>query len=175
MRSFWIGRGDRVLELENMMKSWVGARHAVVLGSGTCALVVALNAISSPVISYEPVCDALDIAVRLSGKGMGAGPRIAIYPSQDGEIVDFARHLPRFGEVLLKSRFGVFSFGALKDVSGGIGGAVVSNEPIDAGDWKRVSPLSDINAAMILSQLSRYDGKVSKRLVAGGLTWCASA
>lgn len=180
MRSMWIGRGARVQELERVMAEWVGVEHAVAVGSGTAALVVALSAFPGWYASHpEDCCEAVKAAVRLAERWYrpGKGPRIAIYPDQDGEIVDFARCLPRRGEVTLQARFGVFSFGALKDVSGGLGGCVVANESIEVGEIARLSPISDINAAMVLTQLSRYQGQ-DERLVAGGKTWrmpCASA
>lgn len=174
LRSMWIGRGERVAELERKMAAWVGAKHAVCLGSGTAALVVALRHIPCSRVAYPRICAALDIAVKLAGKERGEGAVITVYPVLHGfedDIVDFARCLPAKGEVELKARFGVFSFGALKDVSGGLGGCVVSHDPMDAEEWKKVSPLSDINAAMILAQLARYQGKSPKRLVADGRTW----
>lgn len=149
MRSQWIGRGTKVVELETVIADWVHAKHCVVLGSGTAALMLA--------------------------NAQGHGGTVTIYPQRGGDIEDFARHLPARHEATLQGRFGVFSFGALKDVSGGIGGALVSNEPIQADHWKRISPLSDINAAMILSQLWRYQGHVEERLVADGKVWRRAA
>lgn len=177
MRSFWIGRGGVVQALEREMCAWVGAKHAVALGSGTAALVVALRQLGAGPVEYPKFAGsetcigiAVDIAGKLTNGYRLPDTQIGVYPIAGRDITDYCRHLPRKGEVELKTRFGVFSFGALKDVSGGIGGCVVANEPISAEDMKRVSPLSDINAAMILSQLSRYQGK-DTRLVADGRTW----
>lgn len=171
MRSFWIGRGEEVAELERVIADWVGAKYAVALGSGTAALTVAMSSLPHLYVDYPTVCDALDLAAKAAGKRKGFdGMRVSIYPDEGGHIVDYARHLPAKHQSKLLARFGVFSFGALKDVSGGIGGAVVSNYPIEAGDWRKLSPISDINAAMILSQLSRYKHK-QERLVANGQRW----
>lgn len=177
MRSFWIGRGDRVKELEHTMADWVGAKHAVALSSGTAALVVAMKAFPTMFVSFDDdCCDALRVATRVACKWHDRrGFRIAVYPDTDGEILDFARHLPARGKVRLLARFGIFSFGALKDVTGGLGGCVVSNEPIDAGDLVKLCPMSDINASMVLSQLSRYKGKAETRLVADNKTWRMAA
>ena len=102
---------------------------------------------------------------------------LTVYPEQGGDIEDYARHLPPYGKVKLKGHYGVFSFGALKDVTGGTGGCLVSNElfPAEAETWKVLSPLSDINAALILSQLARYDGHHTLRAVADGKTWVPPA
>lgn len=178
MRSFWIGRADRVAELETLMADWVGAKYGVAFASGTAALAVAMRSFHYKTIDFPVgVCDAIPAAARVAGCARGGGPLVSIYPDKRGAIVDFARHLPARGEFKMQSqhRFGVFSFGALKDVSGGLGGMVVSNTPIQADDMKRISPLCDLNAAMILSQLARYRGKAEKRLVAGGKTWSLEA
>lgn len=172
LRSFWIGRGKKVEDLERKMAAWVGAKYAACFGSGTAALVVALSSIGKLHVSYpDDVCEAVKIAVLLAGRAPGDGAKLVIYPDTEGDVIDFARHLPKRGQVTLKARYGVFSFGALKDVSGGLGGCLVSNDPIHAEAYKRLSPLSDINAAMILSQLSRYDGKADYRKVADGTLW----
>jgi len=177
MRSFWIGRGVRVAELERLMAEWVGAKYAVAFGSGTAALVAALARLTTVRSVGYPAdaCQAVPVAIVAAGLCPAPGDRgdatIALYPYGEGDVMDYALCLPCYGETTLKARFGVFSFGALKDVSGGIGGCLVSNEPIEAENWKRISPLSDINAAMILSQLGRYGGKVAKRLVADGKVW----
>ena len=172
MRSFWIGRGERVASLERTMADWVDAKYAVAFGSGTAALSMAVKLLERTVSPPRGCCMAVHEAIRFAGwePTYNEDARITIYPDRGGDIEDFARFLPRKHEVTLQGRFGVFSFGALKDVSGGIGGCLVSNEPIDGGVLARVSPLSDINAAMILSQLSRYEGK-DDRLVAGNLFW----
>lgn len=172
MRSFWIGRGVRVAELEEVMRGWVGVRYAVALGSGTAALAMAIRLSGAKYVNVpQGACEAIQHAVQMAGAVQSlTGIEISIYPSRGGLIEDFARHLPLRGEVKLDGRFGVFSFGALKDVSGGIGGCLVANEPIASEMWKKVSPISDINAAMILSQLDRYKGP-ALRLVAGGLVW----
>lgn len=171
LRSQWIGRGEKVRELELKMAKWVGAKYAVALGSGTASLVVAINHVGLAVSHPVDVCDAVKIGVRYSRPGYGTQATISIYPDDSGDIVDFARHLPMRGEVQLKAKAAIFSFGALKDVSGGVGGCVVSNTEIDCEDYKKISPLSDINAAMILSQLNRYDGKSDYRRVADGTLW----
>ena len=172
LRSLWIGRGRKVEELERKMAQWVGAKYAACFGSGTAALVVALSTIGKLHVTYpDDVCEAVKIAVLLAGRAPGEGTRIAIYPNTDGDVIDFARHMPRRGDVTLTARYGVFSFGALKDISGGLGGCLVSNDPIHAEAYKRLSPLSDINAAMILSQLARYEGKADYRKVADGTLW----
>lgn len=178
MATMWIGRGKRVAELEARMAAWVGAKHAVAFGSGTAALTVALLHSGRPVVRvpHLPGCDALNIAVRASDRRYRdqTDLHITIYPERGDSIEDFARHLPREGETRLIGRFGVFSFGALKDVTGGIGGCLVSHEPLLstlAEDWKLLSPLSDINAALILSQLDRYEGHTRLREVADGKTW----
>ena len=177
MESLWIGRGKRVAELEARMAAWVGVKYSVAFGSGTAALTVALlNDRRHIYVSVPdlPGCDALHVAVRAAGKREGSlsDLRITIYPERGDQIEDFARHLPREGETRLIGRFGVFSFGALKDVTGGIGGCLVSHDPIYRADqWKLLSPLSDINAALILSQLDRYEGHTRTRLVADGKTW----
>lgn len=173
MRSLWIGRGDRVAELESVMSSWVGAKYAVALGSGTAALAWAISLSGARYVRIPlGACEALKHSVDIAGAvDNPTGLEISIYPTRGGVIEDFARHLPARHEVRLEGRFGVFSFGALKDVSGGIGGCLVANEPLDAEKWKKVSPISDINAAMILSQLSRYVGQSRFRVVAGGKVW----
>lgn len=176
MESLWIGRGKRVAELEVRMAAWVGVKHAVAFGSGTAALTVALRnekRIRRVRVPHLEGCDALHAAVRAADlmEGDQSDLHITIYPERGDQIEDFARHLPREGETRLIGRFGVFSFGALKDVTGGIGGCLVAHDPIVAGDWKLLSPLSDINAALILSQLDRYDGHTRTRLVADGKTW----
>ena len=173
MRSFWIGRGERVRALEIAMADWVGVDHAVAFGSGTAALSMAVKLLGRPVRPPDVCCAAVIDAIRFAGLEPtynDGDARITIYPDRGVDIEDFARHLPKKHEIRLTGRFGVFSFGALKDVSGGLGGCLVSNEPLDGGVLAKVSPLSDINAAMILSQLARYEGK-SDRLVAGGMSW----
>lgn len=177
MRSFWIGRGERVSELESMMAKWVGAKYALAVGSGTAALVVALKQSGNLYADFDDgCCEAVKQAVKIAGKLRDKrGERIAVYPYMDGTIVDFARHLPKRGEIALRGALGVFSFGALKDVSGGLGGCVVWDVPIEDHGMAKLSPLSDINAAMILSQLSRYKGKEHTRLVADNRTWSMAA
>lgn len=165
----WIGRGNRVAELERTMAEWVGVKYGVCVGSGTAALVLAMSLTPSKTFYYKP-CTAIDIALKLAGKERGREASIAVYPEVSADIIDYARRLPVRAETRLTARFGVFSFSALKDVSGGLGGCLVSNYPIEAEDFKRLSPLCDINAAMILSQLKRYDGQKA-RLVAGGAKW----
>lgn len=177
MESLWIGRGKRVAELEVRMAAWVGVKHAVAFGSGTAALTVALLNTRRPIVDLPVVegCDSLHAAARAARirtvHYSDTEAKVTVYPRRGGCVEDFARHLPREGETRLIGRFGVFSFGALKDVTGGIGGCLVAHDPIDAGDWKLLSPLSDINAALILSQLDRYDGHTRTRLVANGKTW----
>lgn len=175
LSTMWIGRGRRVLELEQRMAAWVGVKHAVAFGSGTAALTVALLNTTSPVVNIPTLagCDALNIAARAARMGVVqySDTRVTVYPERGASIEDFARHLPCERETRLIGRFGVFSFGALKDVTGGIGGCLVSYDPIDAGDWRALSPLSDINAALILSQLDRYAGHTRLRQVADGKTW----
>ena len=172
MGSFWIGRGSKVALLEEVMADWVSAKRCVVFGSGTAALVVAMRSMRQAFIDYpKDVCDAFFFAANAAKVGHGRGPKVTIYPDVSGDIVDFARHLPVRKEHKLEAAYGIFSFGALKDVSGGIGGAIVSDHPIYADDMKRISPLSDINAVMVLSQLKRYRGHLPLRLVADGKTW----
>jgi hypothetical protein len=115
----------------------------------------------------------LRIAVRAAGmmETTMSDANVTIYPERGDCIEDFARHLPREGETRLIGRFGVFSFGALKDVTGGIGGCLVSHDKFHVYDSLALSPLSDINAALILSQLDRYGGHTRLREVAGGKTW----
>ena len=176
MRSQWVGRGARVRQLERRMAAWVGAAHAVAFGSGTAALTVAMLLRRRPIVSLpEGACEALHAAARIAKlhEHPDTSFRVTVYPERGDQIEDFARHLPREGETRLIGRFGVFSFGALKDVTGGLGGCLVSHSPIDAGDWPRLSPLSDINAALILSQLDRYDGHRELRTVADGKLWRA--
>jgi dTDP-4-amino-4,6-dideoxygalactose transaminase len=172
--SKWLGRGVRVAELEHRMAAWVGVRNAVAFGSGTTALTVALlnvgaRAVRVPVID----CPALYIAADAAGCAVSseADEAIAVYPTRGVTIEDFARHLPCENEVRLRGRFGVFSFGALKDVTGGIGGCLVSDSPFSVWDWRELSPLSDMNAALILSQLDRYRGHTRLREVADGKVW----
>lgn len=175
INSLWVGRGKRVAELEQRMAAWVGATHAVAFGSGTAAMTVAfLNYPTRPCVRIPTIdCEALHMAVRASGKSAQTSSdlHVTVYPERGDYIEDFARHLPKEGETRLIGRFGTFSFGALKDVTGGIGGCLVSHEPFYAGDWRRLSPLSDINAALILSQLDRYAGHTRLRAVADGKTW----
>jgi dTDP-4-amino-4,6-dideoxygalactose transaminase len=175
MATMWIGRGKRVAELEARMAAWVGVKRAVAFGSGTAALTVALLNLRRPVVRIPHVegCDSLRIAVRAAGmmETTMSDANVTIYPERGDCIEDFARHLPKEGETRLIGRFGVFSFGALKDVTGGIGGCLVSHAPWLLGaDWQKLSPLSDINAALILSQLDRYEGHTRLRQVAGGKT-----
>lgn len=173
MRSFWIGRGERVAALERIMAGWVHAKHAVAFGSGTAALSMAVKLLGRAVRPPDGCCSAIHDAIRFAGLEPfygDSGAKITIYPIRGLDIEDFAKCLPKRHEITLQGRFGVFSFGALKDVSGGIGGCLVANEPLDGGVLAKVSPLSDINAAMIISQLSRYAGK-DDRLVANGVTW----
>lgn len=175
LASMWLGRGRRVLELEQRMAAWVGAKYAAAFGSGTAALTVALmneqrrRRVNVPDID----CEALHAAVRAADmvEGIDTELSITLYPERGAFIEDFARHLPRESETRLIGRFGVFSFGALKDVTGGIGGCLVSHAPFDVGDWRMLSPLSDINAALILSQLNRYTGHTRLRAVAEGKIW----
>lgn len=174
MASMWIGRGPRVAELEKRMAAWVGATYGVVFGSGTAALTVALHNTGATGVRIPPIdCDALHIAARAADMKVTehGSVDITVYPERGGEIEDFARHLPREREVMLRGRFGVFSFGALKDVTGGIGGCLVANEPFNVWHWPLLSPLSDINAALILSQLDHYNGHTRLREVADGKTW----
>jgi hypothetical protein len=178
MRTQWIGRGLRVRELERRMAEWVNASHAVAFGSGTAALMVAMLLCRRPIVRLpDGACEALHAAARLAQlkEHPDTAFHVTIYPERGDWIEDFARYLPREGETRLIGRFGVFSFGALKDVTGGLGGCLVSHAPIDAGDWPRLSPLSDINAALILSQLAHYDGHRTERMVADGKIWRAPA
>ena len=160
------------------MAAWVGAAHAVALGSGTAALTVAMLLCHRPIVRLpDGACEALHAAARMAklSEHPATSFHVTVYPERGDWIEDFARHLPREGATRLIGRFGVFSFGALKDVTGGLGGCLVSHTPIDAGDWPRISPLSDINAALILSQLDRYDGHRKLRTVAEGKLWRAPA
>jgi len=165
----------RVAELESTMAEWVGASHAVAFGSGTAALTVALILTDAESVRIPAgVCDAVHAAVGAArmAEWKYARLKVSVYPKRGGDIEDFARHLPRRKTVKLRGRFGVFSFGALKDVTGGIGGCLVANEPLgNLEPWMRLSPLSDINAALILSQLSRYTGHTRLRQVADGKIW----
>ena len=176
MRSFWVGRGKRVTELEEVMADWVHAKHAVAFGSGRAALMVAIRLLMAETVAcFTPVrCNAIDQAISMAAAdrgGLQADVRISVYPLRGGEIEDFCKFLPRKHSVTLQGKYGAFSFGALKDVTGGIGGCLVSNEPIKADDWKLLAPISDINAAMILSQLKRYEGHQTHRLVAESKVW----
>ena len=178
MRTQWVGRGKRVECLEQVMADWVNARYAVALGSGTAALAAALETFRRPTVYVMPnVCSAVHAAIKFAGKraSRSSGLSISVYPKQGGTIEDYARHLPQNGEAQLLGRYGVFSFGALKDVTGGLGGCLVSNKPFpkSIAPWKRISPLSDINAALILSQLARYAGHHKIRRVADGKLWTA--
>lgn len=175
IESQWIGRGFLVNRLEGWMAAWVNAKHAVAFGSGTMALMMAIKHLRPQTVSRpHDSCEALNRAIILAGAvpvNYSGDVSISIYPKRGGDIEDFAKHLPKKGEVQLQGKYGVFSFGALKDVTGGIGGCLVSNDPIDPKGWEWASPLSDINAALILSQLSRYDGHATQRLVADGKIW----
>jgi len=175
--SKWLGRGVRVSELEHRMASWVGVRNAVAFGSGTTALTVALLNIGARHVRVPVMdCPALYIAVSAAGCTASSDGEDVIsvypeYPKREALIEDYARHLPREHYIGLRRRFGVFSFGALKDVTGGIGGCLVSDSPFSVWDWRELSPLSDINAALILSQLDRYQGHTRLREVAEGKLW----
>lgn len=176
MRSFWVGRGKRVEELEATMADWVHAKHAVAFGSGRAGLMVAIRLMRAETVYYfgPSKCPAIGEAISMAAADRGdlqADARISVYPLRGGDIEDFCKFLPRKHSVTLQGKYGVFSFGALKDVTGGIGGCLVSNEPIKADDWKMLAPLSDINAAMILSQLKRYEGHQTHRLVAESKVW----
>ena len=181
MRTQWIGRGRRVRGLEFRMAQWVGARYAVALGSGTAALTIALALLPGATVCVAlPVCDAVLVAIAIARKrvSLRSKTRLTVYPERGGDIEDYARHLPSLGEIKLQGRYGVFSFGALKDVTGGIGGCLVSNTPFPSSfveNWKRISPLSDINAELILSQLARYEGHYKARRVADGKLWIPPA
>jgi len=180
MRTQWIGRGFHVRFLEILMARWVRARYAVALGSGTAALTAAFAFLpGSTVHVHLPVCNAVYVALALARKRISqrSKARLTVYPECGGDIEDYARYLPKWNETELRGRYGVFSFGALKDVTGGIGGCLVSNTPFLSSIeyWKRVSPLSDINAALILSQLERYKGHHKARRVADGKLWIPPA
>lgn len=163
-------------ELELEMAHWVGATHALALGSGTAALALAIRSLKAETVCciHPTTCEAIDVAIKAAGAkrgGLQSDARITIYPFRGGDIEDFAKNLPRRKTVILDGKYGVFSFGALKDVTGGIGGCLVSNSPINPDGMDKLSPLSDINAALILNQLRRYQGHAIHRRVADGKVW----
>lgn len=174
--SRWIGPGDVCRRLERRMAEWVGVSHAQVFGSGTAALSVAFKNLPGSVfcVPYLDGCPTFERAAKWGG-GMVTYPPgpldVSIYPDSSGLVVDYARCLPMPYSAILHGMFGVFSFGALKDVTGGIGGCLVSRRPFRTFDMEFISPLSDINAALIMNQLDRYDGHATHRLVADDVVW----
>ncbi len=107
----------------------------------------------------------------------GANIDIARYARFDGRIVlDWAQYLPRRAEIAPKAAIAILSFEATKPLAGGEGGAILVRDDALAqaiarqrqvsGTNRKLNlyPLSDLQCALIESQLARYDEIVRRRL-----------
>lgn len=107
----------------------------------------------------------------------GANIDITRYARFAGRLVlDWAQYLPRHAEIVPESTIAILSFEATKPLTGGEGGAVLVRDDALAqaiarqrevpGTNRKLNlyPLSDLQCALIQSQLARYDEFVRRRL-----------
>lgn len=81
------------------------------------------------------------------------GPLESEVPKGTLAVYDFANAFPDNFD--LGNNIGVFSFGPLKPVTGGHGGAIACRGHLDRNRIRNISPMTDMNAALVLSQLKR--------------------
>jgi len=176
LRSRFIGRCTKVEELENRIRDKTG-RKTLCVGSGRAAIVLALQEINAkrvgiPTYSSDDFLDACKWAdcepVPYDIGGSSVATTVIHIEGQEGVtaikastmIHDYAHQWPSLP--LPIGDIGVFSFGPLKPYTGGHGGAIAGLD-LDRHKCWNLSPMSDINAALVLSKLNREPPK--KRLI----------
>ena len=160
-----IGRCEKTKELEEVIAKATNAKEVVVVGSGRAAIAFACQAlgftsIQVPTYSSDDLMDApiwggaRPIPYDIDGNIEDA---IVVHPyhfRQSGRIIhDFAHIWPKDFDV--GNDIAIFSFGPLKPITGGHGGAIACNFKLDRHKLENMSPISDMNSSLILSQLKR--------------------
>lgn len=110
----------------------------------------------------------------------GADMDISRYSRFAGRLVlDWAQYLPRRAEIAPEAAIAILSFEATKPLAGGEGGAIlvrddalaraIARQREVAGTNRKLNlyPLSDLQCALVLSQLARYDAFVRRRVAIG--------
>jgi perosamine synthetase len=204
-------KGKRGAELEALLSQYFGAVGARVTGSGTDALVLALDALDvrpgDEVILPTYVCKSVELAVELVGatpvlcdvgdNWLMTRERVKLKITDKTKaiilvhIFGIAANTSEFMDLGIpviddccqafgasfdndkcgtKAHIGVFSFHATKCLTTGEGGAIVTRDKelaarIDSqiATRKFNTSMTDLQAALGVSQLKRYDDFLSKR------------
>lgn len=169
LRSRFIGRCSYINSLEVKIAQSVGTKDAVCVGSGRAAIMFALEPFKGRTV-YLPTYSTFDLldAVRWAGCNVklydlgesGKDLMLVVHGPLESEvsrgayaIYDFANVFP--GNFDIGNNTAVFSFGPLKPITGGHGGAISRRGVFDRNRMENLSPMTDINAALVLSQLRR--------------------
>lgn len=209
-----LAQGDRTRQLEQALSEWVGGDGGVAVGSGSAALVLAMQALGigrdDEVVVPGYVCTSVLEAVLTVGATPvlcdvgpdwlvtheSMAPRVTsrtkalIVPHMYGLfadvtsfrtfgvpiIEDCAQAVADKGTRPLQGDIGVFSLHPTKCFTAGEGGVAISRDRslvdrmrsirdgvADAGRGRFLSPLSDLSAALGLSQLARYHEALDRR------------
>lgn len=175
MKSRFIGRGPKTVELERLLTKTIG-QNTVCTGSGRAAIMFALEPFKGrtvylPTYSTHDLLDAARWAgcnIRLYDYGESGEDLMMVVHGQPTEVplgtyavFDFANVFPQNFD--LKHHTAVFSFGPMKPITGGHGGALSRAGWTDRNKVENISPMTDINSALVLSQLKRPQRQ--KRLI----------
>lgn len=169
LRSRFIGRYSCINALEAKIAQSVGMQEAICLGSGRAAIMFALEVFRGRTV-YLPTYSTIDLLnaahwagcnIKLYDLGETGedlmlvvhGPLASEVPRGTYAIYDFANVFPDNFD--LRNHTAVFSFGPLKPITGGHGGAISCRSILDRNKIENISPMTDINAALVLSQLKR--------------------
>ena len=189
LQSRFIGKWKKTEELERVI-SGITFAPTVCVGSGRTALVQAMKLLGSkrvyiPTYSSDDLLDAClwagctpvpyDIGATIFRDTL-VKVHQEIEPTDYFDNVkiihDFAHFWPKMFKLHKETEMAVFSFGHAKPITGGTGGAISGHATFDRHKLWCNSPMNDISASLVLSQLNRP--KRTKRLIIidGGLDEC---
>ena len=169
LNSRFIGRCEKTKELEDKISKATNARNVVCVGSGRSAIasacqILRLKKVFVPTYSCDDLIDAplwagtapipYDIDQEVTEAAIVVHGPIKVHVPRGTKVIhDFANVFPKNFDLV--DDIAIFSFGPLKPITGGHGGAIAYNFPLNRDKLSNLSPTSDINSALTLSQLKR--------------------
>ena len=198
LESNWIaGNGPECKRLEDELAEYTGYKYAVVVSNATAALQLAYNSIfikgrtiHLPTLSFIATANAATIndlhpifldanRKTLTTDHGDIGVSLGGYPIFQSTVADNAQYVHRGMAFFQNNIISVHSFHAVKQVTGGEGGAILTNNSDIAEECRLLADhnrreglsygigynfrLSDIQAALIRSQLQREDSNIIRR------------